>query len=174
MKIGFIGLGRMGHHVAANLMKAGHQVTVWNRSPGPVEALAAKGAVAAKTPEDALQGDAVFSMLSNDQVMRELGLAGPLLEKATKGLIHVNLATISVAFARELSAAHQKAGLAYISAPVFGRPEMAESAQLVLVAGGEAARAQDHAAGIRQHRRAHRARWTRRRKPTCSKSPAIS
>ncbi len=138
MKIGFIGLGRMGHHIAANLMKAGHQVTVWNRSPGPVEALAAKGAVAAKTPEDALQGDAVFSMLSNDQVMRELGLAGPLLEKAAKGLIHVNLATISVAVARELSAAHQKAGLAYISAPVFGRPEMAESAQLVLVAGGEA------------------------------------
>jgi 3-hydroxyisobutyrate dehydrogenase-like beta-hydroxyacid dehydrogenase len=71
--------------------------------------------------------------------MRDVGLAGPLLEKAVKGLIHVNLATISVAFAKELSAAHSKAGLAYISAPVFGRPEMAESAQLVLVAGGDAA-----------------------------------
>ena len=66
MKIGFIGLGRMGHHVAANLMKAGHSVTVWNRSQAPVQALVAKGAAAAKTPEDALQGDAVFSMLSND------------------------------------------------------------------------------------------------------------
>lgn len=139
MKIGFIGLGRMGHHVAVNLLKAGHQVTVWNRSQEPVQALVAKGATAAKTPEDALQGDAVFSMLSNDQVMRELGLAGPLLEKAAKGLIHANLATISVAFAKELAAAHQKAGLAYISSPVFGRPEMAESAQLVLVAGGDAA-----------------------------------
>lgn len=139
MKIGFIGLGRMGGHVAANLLKAGHQVTVWNRSPAPVQALIAKGAVQAKSPEEALRGDAVFSMLSNDQVMRELGLVGPLLDKAAKGLIHVNLATISVAFAKELSTAHRKAGLSYISAPVFGRPEMAESAQLVLVAGGDAA-----------------------------------
>ena len=138
MKIGFIGLGRMGHHVAANLLKAGHQVTLWNRSQAPVQALIAKGAAAANSPEEAVQGDAVFSMLSNDQVMREMGLAGPLLEKAAKGLIHVNLATISVAFAKELSAAHHKAGLSYISAPVFGRPEMAESAQLVLVAGGDA------------------------------------
>jgi len=139
MKIGFIGLGRMGGHVAANLLKAGHQVTVWNRSSAPVQELVAKGAVAAKTPEEALQGEAVFSMLSNDQVMRELGLAGPLLEKAAKGLIHVNLATISVAFAKELAEAHRKVGLAYISSPVFGRPEMAETAQLVLVAGGDAA-----------------------------------
>src|SRR5215472_10562022 len=139
MKIGFIGLGRMGGHVAANLLRAGHQVTVWNRSSGPVAELVAKGATAAKAPEDALKGDATFSMLSNDQVMRELGLAGPLLENAAKGLIHVNLATISVAFARELSTAHHKAGLAYVSSPVFGRPEMAESAQLVLVAGGDAA-----------------------------------
>jgi hypothetical protein len=139
MKIGFIGLGRMGHHVAANLMKAGHSVTVWNRSQAPVQALVAKGATAAATPEDALKGDAVFSMLSNDAVMRDVGLAGPLLEKAPKGLIHVNLSTISVAFAQELAAAHKQRGLSYISAPVFGRPEMAEAAQLVLVAGGDAA-----------------------------------
>jgi len=136
MKIGFIGLGRMGHHVAANLMKAGHDVTVWNRSQAPVEALVAKGAIAAKTPQDALQGDAVFSMLSNDTVMRDVGLAGPLLEKAAKNLIHINLATISAAFAKELADAHASRGLGYISAPVFGRPEMAEAAQLVLVAGG--------------------------------------
>ena len=139
MKIGFIGLGRMGGHVAANLLKAGHKVTVWNRSPEPVAALVAKGAVAAKTPEDALRGDAVFSMLSNDTVMRDVGLAGPLLEKAAKGLIHVNMATISAALAQELQAAHRKAGLSYLSVPVFGRPEMAATAQLVLVAGGDAA-----------------------------------
>jgi len=138
MKIGFIGLGRMGHHVASNLLKAGHQVTVWNRSSGPVQALVQKGAVAAASSEEAVKSDAVFSMLSNDQVMREVGLAGPLLAKAAKGLIHVNLATISVEFAKELAAAHRQAGLAYISAPVFGRPEMAEAAALVLVAGGDA------------------------------------
>jgi 3-hydroxyisobutyrate dehydrogenase-like beta-hydroxyacid dehydrogenase len=139
MKIGFIGLGRMGHHVAANLLKAGHQVTVWNRSAEPVQALVAKGASAASTPEEALRGDTVFSMLSNDQVMRDVGLAGPLLDKAAKGLIHVNMATISVDFAKELTAAHAKAGLAYISSPVMGRPDMAESAQLVLIAGGDEA-----------------------------------
>ena len=139
MKIGFIGLGRMGGGVAENLLKAGHTVTVWNRSQGPVQALVAKGAVAAKTPEEALQGEAVFSMLSNDAVMRDVGFAGPLLAKAAKGLIHVNAATISVEFAKELAAAHKAAGLAYLSAPVFGRPDMAASAQLVLVAGGDAA-----------------------------------
>jgi len=139
MKIGFIGLGRMGGHVASNLLKAGHQVTVWNRSQEPVAALVAKGAVAAKSPEDALQGEAVFSMLSNDAVMREVGLAGPLLAKAAKNLIHVNMATISVDFAKELAAAHTKAGLAYISSPVMGRPDMAEAAQLALIAGGDAA-----------------------------------
>jgi 3-hydroxyisobutyrate dehydrogenase-like beta-hydroxyacid dehydrogenase len=139
MQIGFIGLGRMGGHVAENLLKAGHSVTVWNRSSGPVQELVAKGATAAATPQAAMQGEAVFSMLSNDAVMREVGLAGPLLGKARKGLIHVNLATISAAFAQQLQAAHAKAGLAYLSVPVFGRPDMAAAAQLVLVAAGEAA-----------------------------------
>jgi 3-hydroxyisobutyrate dehydrogenase-like beta-hydroxyacid dehydrogenase len=137
MQIGFIGLGRMGGHVAENLLKAGHTVTVWNRSPARVAALVANGAIAAKTPEEALQGDAAFSMLSNDAVMRELGLAGPLLARAKKGLIHVNMATISAALGHELRAAHRAAGLSYISAPVFGRPDMAASAQLVIVAGGD-------------------------------------
>jgi len=138
MKIGFIGLGRMGGHVAANLLKAGHSVTVWNRSQGPVRELVAKGAIAATSPEDALQGDAVFSMLANDAVMREVGLAGALLDGAAKGLVHVNLATISVEFAKELQAAHKTRGLGYLSAPVFGRPEMAETGQLVAVVAGDA------------------------------------
>ena len=139
MKIGFIGLGRMGGHVAENLLKAGHSVTVWNRSQGPVDELVAKGSVAAKAPEDAMQGDAVFSMLSNDQVMKDVGLAGPLLDKAAKGLVHVNLATISVEFAKQLQAAHKAAGLGYLSAPVFGRPEMAAAGQLVTVVAGDPA-----------------------------------
>jgi 3-hydroxyisobutyrate dehydrogenase-like beta-hydroxyacid dehydrogenase len=139
MRIGFIGLGRMGGPIAENLLKAGHSVTVWNRSPGPVQQLVGQGAVAAQTPQAAMQGDAVFSMLSNDAVMREVGLAGPLLENAKKDLIHINLATVSAAFAQELQAAHAKAGPAYLSAPVFGRPDMAAAAQLVLVAAGDAA-----------------------------------
>jgi 3-hydroxyisobutyrate dehydrogenase-like beta-hydroxyacid dehydrogenase len=139
MKIGFIGLGRMGHGVAENLLKAGHEVTVWNRSPAPVAALVEKGAKPAKNPEDALQGDAVFSMLSNDQVIRDVGLAGALLDKAAKGLVHVNMATISAALGKELQTAHERSGLFYLSAPVFGRPDMAASGQMVIVVAGSTA-----------------------------------
>lgn len=138
MKIGFIGLGRMGGPIAANLIKAGHSVTVWNRGKAPVEALVAQGAMAAECPEGAMRGDALFSMLANDLVMQDVGLGGPLLDKAAKGLIHVNLATTSVALARQLQQAHKDRGLFYVSAPVFGRPDMAASGRLVVVAGGEA------------------------------------
>ena len=66
MQIGFIGLGHMGSAIAANILAAGHELTVWNRSPGPAQALADKGAHIALSPENALQGDIVFSMLAND------------------------------------------------------------------------------------------------------------
>ena len=96
MKVGFIGLGNMGAAIAGNILRAGHQLTVWNRSLAPVADLVGQGAVAAQAPQDALKGDAVFSMLANDAALREVGLAGPLLEHAARGLVHVNLATISI------------------------------------------------------------------------------
>ena len=136
MQIGFIGLGIMGRAIAENLLKAGHQVTVWNRSPGPVAALAAKGAVAAKSAEDTLGGEVLFSMLASDAVMRAVGLDGALLAKAAKGLVHANLATISTGFAQELAKGHAAHGLGYVSAPVFGRPDAAAAAQLEVVAAG--------------------------------------
>ncbi|HEY5346669.1 MAG TPA: NAD(P)-dependent oxidoreductase [Rhizomicrobium sp.] len=139
MKIGFIGLGRMGAGIAGNLLAAGHAVTVWNRSPGPVSALVEKGAHAAKAIEDTLQGELVFSMLANDAALRELGLDGAALKKAAKGLVHVNMATISVALARELAKSHAGHGLGYISAPVFGRPDAAAAGELLIVASGDAA-----------------------------------
>ena len=126
MKIGFIGLGQMGTAIAEKLMKAGHEVTVWNRSPA-----AAAGAWPPKAPTwrkprpSTLQGEVLFSMLANDQAMQELGLDGALLDKAAKGLVHVNLATISPAFARALAAAHESRGLGYVATPVFGRPDAA-------------------------------------------------
>jgi len=138
MKIGFIGLGAMGAAIAANLLKAGHDLTVWNRSPAPAEALAEKGAAVAKRPEDALEGEVLFSMLASDAVIRDVGLDGPLLDKAAKGLLHVNLATISVAFADALAAAHESRGLGYVAAPVFGRPDAAAEAKLVVAAAGRA------------------------------------
>jgi len=138
MKIGIIGVGHMGAGIAENLIRAGHDVTAWNRSPGSLRALAAKGATAAQNPEEALQGDVLISMLANDAVFREMGLDGPLLDKAAKGLIHANMATISVGLARVLAAAHESRGLGYVAAPVFGRPDAARAARLVIAAGGKA------------------------------------
>jgi len=136
MKIGFIGLGNMGSAVAGNLLKAGHQLTVWNRSPAAAAELAGRGAVAAKAPAEALKGDLLFSMLANDAALREVGLDGMLLKEAAPGLVHVNLATISVELARELAAAHAAHGVGYVAAPVFGRPDAAAAARLIVIAAG--------------------------------------
>lgn len=136
MKIGFIGLGQMGTAFAGLLLKAGHSVTVWNRSPEAVKVLSAEGAVAAKTPAEAMQGEILFSMLASDQAMQDIGLDAGLLEKAAKNLIHVNLATISPAFARALAAAHESRGLGYVAAPVFARPEAAAKGLAVVIVAG--------------------------------------
>ena len=135
MDIGFIGLGTMGSLIAANLVKAGHKVRVWNRSHEPVDALARLGARPVATTREAFSGDAVFSMLADDAAVR--AVIDPLLDSAPKALVHVNMATISVSLARDLAARHRKHGLAYVSATVFGRPELAAAAKLTIVAAGE-------------------------------------
>ena len=135
MDIGFIGLGTMGSRIAANLVKAGNKVRVWNRSRGPVDALARIGARPVSTAREAFSGDAVFSMLADDAAVR--AVIDPLLESAPKGLVHVNMATISVSLARDLAARHRDRGLAYVAAPVFGRPELAAAGKLNIVVAGE-------------------------------------
>jgi 3-hydroxyisobutyrate dehydrogenase-like beta-hydroxyacid dehydrogenase len=136
MDVGFLGLGGMGRGVAANLVAAGHRVRVWNRSRPPVEELARRGAEAAATPADAFRGDVAISMLADDAAIREVGLAGPLLERAPDGLVHVNMATVSVDLTRELASAHAALGLGYVAAPVFGRVDMAAAGKLAIVAAG--------------------------------------
>ncbi len=138
MKIGFIGLGSMGLGVARRLLTAGHTLTVWNRSPAPVQALAAEGAIPARSPAEALQGELLLSLLASDAAVRDVGLDGALLEHAAPALVHVNLATISVELARTLAATHQERGLGYVAMPVFGRPEVAAAGELALVLGGAA------------------------------------
>jgi 3-hydroxyisobutyrate dehydrogenase-like beta-hydroxyacid dehydrogenase len=137
MDVGFIGLGTMGSRVAANLVKAGYQPRVWNRSSAPVDALVRLGARRAAEPGDAFDGDVVFSMLADDAAVHEV--IDPLLERAPRGLIHVNLATISVPLARELAERHRARGLVYVAATVFGRPELAAEAKLTVVAAGDQA-----------------------------------
>jgi 3-hydroxyisobutyrate dehydrogenase-like beta-hydroxyacid dehydrogenase len=135
MDIGFIGLGTMGSRIAENLVKAGNKVRVWNRERAAVDALARLGAQPVATARDAFSGDAVFSMLADDAAVREV--IDPLLEGAPKGLVHVNMATISVALARELDARHREHGLFYVAATVFGRPELAAAAKLTIVVAGD-------------------------------------
>lgn len=136
MEIGFIGLGAMGKAMAANLIKAGHRVRVWNRSPGPVAALREIGAEAAATVPDVFRGDLVISMLAEDGALRATLLETGVIAAAPKGLLHVNMATISVALAEELTELHRQCGLGYVAAPVFGRPDVAAAGNLNIVAAG--------------------------------------
>ncbi|WP_266171830.1 NAD(P)-dependent oxidoreductase [Dyella subtropica] len=138
MKIGFIGLGAMGSAMASNLIKAGHTVTVWNRSPGAAEPLASLGAKVARTPERAAQGDVLHSMLANDRAVREVILDSGLLDAMDRGAVHVNHSTVSVALAKELAQAHAERGLDYLAAPVFGRPDVAAAGKLNIVVAGKA------------------------------------
>ncbi len=141
MSIAFLGLGSMGSAIAANLVGAGHDVVVWNRSPSKTEALVQAGAHAAKTPVEAASDAAVvFTMLSDDAAVTSVlnGDSG-LLAGMASGTLHVSLSTISVATADRLAAAHKDHGQRYVSAPVFGRPEAAAAAKLFIVAAGAAA-----------------------------------
>jgi 3-hydroxyisobutyrate dehydrogenase-like beta-hydroxyacid dehydrogenase len=136
MKIGFVGLGNMGQAMAANLLKGGHQLVVWNRSPGPVQTLVDQGAVAATEPAQAFAVDVVFSMLADDKALREVLLESGLLNTLKAPLIHVNMATIAVAFADDLAARHEEKGVRYIAAPVLGRPNVAATGDLNILAAG--------------------------------------
>lgn len=136
MKIGFVGLGNMGQAMAANLLKGGHQLVVWNRSPDPVQTLVEQGAVAATEPAQAFAVDVVFSMLADDKALRQVLLESGLLDTLKAPLIHVNMATIAVAFADDLAARHQEKGVRYIAAPVLGRPNVAATGDLNILAAG--------------------------------------
>lgn len=137
MKVGFIGLGQMGTGMAASLLRAGHEVTVYNRTPSKAQRLVEEGARAASEVADACRGDAVLTMLANDAavegvVFGDKGVIGSL----GKGAVHVSMSTISVALAERLTVAHANAGQRFVAAPVFGRPEMADAAKLFIVAAG--------------------------------------
>jgi 3-hydroxyisobutyrate dehydrogenase-like beta-hydroxyacid dehydrogenase len=139
MEVGFIGLGQMGRAIAANLIRAGHKLTVWNRSSGPAQELAALGAGIAPEPAATARGEVLMTMLADDAAHRTVLVGGGVLEHAARDLIHVNLATISIALARELTQLDQEHGIVYVAAPVFGRPEVAQAARLNIVVAGEPA-----------------------------------
>lgn len=137
MKIGFIGLGNMGTGMAANLLKAGHQVTAYNRSQDKVAALAEQGATPATSVAQACDGDVVITMLADDDALEAVTFGDDgILASLRAGAIHVSSSTISVALSERLTAAHAEAGQRFVSAPVFGRPEAAAAAKLFVIAAG--------------------------------------
>ena len=138
MKVGFVGLGRMGTGMALNLLRAGHDLTVYNRTPGKAQALVSHGARAATNVAGACRGDAIITMLSNDDAVEGVTFGNDgVIDNLPSGAIHISMSTISVALSERLAAAHAKAEQRFVAAPVFGRPEAAAAAKLFIVAGGE-------------------------------------
>lgn len=137
MKVGFIGLGRMGAGMAARLLEAGHELTIYNRTRSREQPLLAKGARAAVDIADASRADAVFTMLADDIAVENVvhGDRG-MLAHLPSGAIHISASTISVALSERLTADHARLGQRFVAAPVFGRPEAAAAGRLFVVAAG--------------------------------------
>ncbi len=137
MKVGFIGLGNMGSGMAANLLKAGHELTVYNRTPSKLKVLVEQGAHAAAKAGDACRGDAVITMLADDSAVESVVFDDQgVIASLGRNAIHISASTISVALSERLTAAHTRAGQRFIAAPVFGRPEAAAAGKLFVAAGG--------------------------------------
>jgi 3-hydroxyisobutyrate dehydrogenase-like beta-hydroxyacid dehydrogenase len=138
MKIGFLGLGKMGTAMALRLVAAGHELSVWNRSEGRTKPLIREGAIAAATPAEAeLGADAVITMLFDDAAHEEVLFgANGLLDALSPGALHISCSTISVALSERLTEEHAKRGIDFVAAPVFGRPNVAEEGMLWIVVGG--------------------------------------
>ncbi|VVM04478.1 NAD(P)-dependent oxidoreductase [Methylacidimicrobium tartarophylax] len=140
MRIGFVGLGRMGSAMAARLLAVGGDLKVWNRSLGRTEPLQKQGADVARDLRDFADREVVFTMLSDDAALRAVVLGDPgLLAILQEGAIHVSCSTITVALSEELGQRHRERRQEYLALPVFGRPEAAAAGKLVLVVGGKLA-----------------------------------
>ena len=139
MDVGLIGLGGMGTGMAKSLLRAGHAVTVFNRTRARADALRANGATVAATIADACRTGIVMTMVADDAALESqvFGDTG-ILASLPRGGIHISCSTIGVALSDRLTAAHSAAGQEFISCPVFGRPDAAEAGRLAVVAAGPA------------------------------------
>jgi len=138
MKVGFIGLGSMGAPMARNILSAGHEVAVYNRTRSRAQILSEAGARVVEEPSEAAAGvDVLITMLADDIAVESL-LLGEIwaLGALPRGSVHASMSTISAALSRRLADAHASAGHGYVAAPVFGRPEAAEAGKLWIVAAG--------------------------------------
>ena len=140
MNVAFLGLGSMGSAMAENLVRAGHNVLVYNRTRSAAEPLERAGARVAATPREAAAGaEVLVTMVADDAAVEAvmLGRDGAL-EGLPHGGVHASMSTISAALSRRLVREHAARGQGYVAAPVFGRPEAAAAAKLTVVAAGPA------------------------------------
>lgn len=140
-KVGFLGLGAMGSRMAAGLLKAGHTVTVWNRSPEAAEALVASGARIAFSPKEAAEGaDFVFAMVRDDDASQNVWLdsTNGALGGMHPGAVAIESSTLTPEWIRELSEHFRAKGISLLDAPVSGSRPQAEAGQLVYLIGGDA------------------------------------
>lgn len=139
MEVGFIGIGQMGAGIAHNLLKAGHQLTIFNRTRQKTEVFEAEGAAIAERPGDACNVDVVITCLASDSVVEEIVLgAGGLVAAMPAASTHVSMGTIGIALSRRLAEVHEQRVQRYVAAPVFGGPDAAAMGELFILAGGRA------------------------------------
>ena len=137
MDTGLVGLGNMGLPMARNLLQAGHGLTVYNRTRGRAEELAKSGAQVASTPAAACAHGVVMSVLSDDAAVESCVWGeGGILNALPKDGVHICLSTISTDLSRRLAEAHSARGQHFVAAPVFGRPDAAAAARLIVVVAG--------------------------------------
>jgi len=139
-KIGLIGLGLMGRPMGMNLLKAGHSLTVWNRTPARADELVAAGAVLAKTPREvAAASDVLLSIVSDPPALESVlwGKDGAL-DGLKAGSIYIDSSTVSPVLVKKVAAACKERGVRFLDAPVTGGDWGAREGNLVFMIGGEA------------------------------------
>lgn len=139
MKVGFIGLGRMGQAMARRLIEAGHDVGLYNRTPDKLKPLAdAGGYVLGSVAQAARYGDAVFTMLADDAALQDVARQPDgLLQSLPAGVPHICAGTHGVAAITALDAAHRQAGRTLLTAPMLGRPEAVAAGEAGMVIAGK-------------------------------------
>jgi len=139
MKVGFIGLGQMGSGMAGNLLKAKHEVSIYNRTAGKTENLVRLGAKAPGEISMVSMSEAVITMLANDAAVEDVVFGNyGVLKSLPRNAVHISCSTISVTLSKRLAEAHEAAGQHFLAAPVYGRPDAAAAGKLFVVVAGKA------------------------------------
>ena len=138
MKVGFIGLGSMGAGMSRNLIKAGHDLVVYNRTQSRAQEMRSLGAKVADAASEAAAGvEALITMMADDRAAQDVIFEpGRVIESLPEGAVHISMSTISVDLSRRLAKSHAEKHQKYIAAPVFGRPDAAAAGKLFIVSAG--------------------------------------